>query len=69
MADIEGRKVYEKGRKNINTETFQAYIGLLLIAVVQKSYGESTKNIGIKKLTEMLCQNNLNHVAVLLKLA
>lgn len=45
MTNIEGRRVYSDNWENLDSTTLQAYVGLLLLAGVYKSYGESTKSL------------------------
>lgn len=45
MTNIEGQRVYGDGQEALDKITLQAYIGLLLLAGVYKSYGESTKSL------------------------
>ncbi|XP_069612129.1 piggyBac transposable element-derived protein 4-like isoform X3 [Ranitomeya imitator] len=45
MTNIEGKKVYGDKWKNFDVTAMNAYIGLLLLAGVYKSYGESTKSL------------------------
>lgn len=45
MTNIEGQRVYGDGWEALDKITLQAYIGLLLLAGVYKSYGESTKSL------------------------
>ncbi|KAF8778013.1 hypothetical protein HNY73_014788 [Argiope bruennichi] len=49
MTNIGRKKVYRKMWKNIESKTFQAYIGLLLLAGVYKSHEESTKSLWDKE--------------------
>lgn len=45
MTNIEGRRVYGDDWEELDDITLQAYIGLLLLAGVYKSHGESTKSL------------------------
>lgn len=49
MTNIEGRRVFGEDWTNLDKITFQAYIGLLLLAGVFKSCGESTKSLWNKE--------------------
>jgi len=49
MTDIQGQQVYGQKWKNLNVDTFQTYIGLLLLAGVYRSYGEATKSLWNKE--------------------
>lgn len=47
--NIEGRRIYGDDWKEFDNITFQAYIGLLLLAGVYKSNGEATKSLWNKE--------------------
>ena len=49
FTNIEGQRVYGNKWKIIDINIFQAYIGLLLLAGVYKSHGESTKSLWHKQ--------------------
>ncbi|KAJ4441960.1 hypothetical protein ANN_11824 [Periplaneta americana] len=49
MPNIEGRRVYGQQWANIDCIVFQAYVGLLLLAGVTRSHGESTKSLWDQK--------------------
>lgn len=49
MTNIEGERVFNQKWKSLDSANFQAYIGLLLLAGVYKSYGESTKSLWNKE--------------------
>ena len=45
MTNIEGRRVYGENWENLDAITLEAYIGILLLAGVYRSHGESTKSL------------------------
>ncbi|CAH1988980.1 unnamed protein product [Acanthoscelides obtectus] len=45
MTNIEGFRVFGSCWKDLDKMTFQAYIGLLILVGVYKSYGEATKSL------------------------
>lgn len=49
MPNIEGRQVYGQQWTNIDRIVYQAYVGLLLLAGVIRSHGESTKSLWDQK--------------------
>jgi len=45
MKNLEGGKVYGENWKNLDSSSFEAYIGLLLLAGVYRSNGEATTSL------------------------
>jgi len=45
MTKVEGRRVYGDNWENLDAITLEAYIGILLLAGIYRSHGESTKNL------------------------
>ena len=50
MTNKEGNRVFREQWKYINNTIFEAYLGLLLLAGVYRSHGESTKSLWHKEL-------------------
>lgn len=49
MTNIEGQRIYLDKWQNIDNKTLQSYFGLLILAGVYKSHGESTKSLWDKE--------------------
>lgn len=61
MTNAEGEKVFKEKWKTLDVTSFQAYVGLLLLAGVYKSHGESTKSLWDPETGRTIFRATMSH--------